>query len=387
MTRWNIAWLALAVVARSFIASSCESDDSCAEAEAEMSRVEFLQVSFETGADGKKHSLSTANGLKDAEVAAVAAIAASKRGDSTHPDLVIVGVGDSGTRGVKDTMENLGMKFSPDQDKECGDNQPTVAADPFISRLLTSAQGRISPTGYRQSPELWTAATMTLKATLLETFAGIVRNSTDLPMDSDVVWGLKSPGQYYMLPVYDNITENITKYLFVARDPRDLCTEDVVNHHNATAKMMQWFGQYQEGTQNGTDCYGYWASSMRDMFELYENEPRFRIVRIEDLAMPDPTADDSSLQIYNSLADFVKLPRPSPEDALSWLSHMHSFNDSYEGYHYEMTDENRTIVEAEFAKHVQEHPADQVLLDKLGYPSNKYGLLTPSSNAVLQVSQ
>ena len=41
-------------------------------------------------------------------------------------------------------------------------------------------------------------------------------------MGSDFAWGLKSPAQYYMLPVYDNITENNTRYLFVARDPRDL---------------------------------------------------------------------------------------------------------------------------------------------------------------------
>ena len=52
-----------------------------------------------------------------------------------------------------------------------------------------------------------------------------------------------------------------------------------------------------------------------------------------------------------------------------------------------MTDENRTIVEAEFAKHVQEHPAEQILLYKLGYPLNKYGLLKPSSDAVFQASQ
>lgn len=312
-----------------------------------------------------------------------------RRGSKDAADLVIVGIGDSGTRGVKDSMEFLGMKFSPNQDLYgSGDSQDCTPNDKFSPYLLVAAGGRISPEGYKSNPLLWNMATDSIRTSLHEGFRHIVENSTDLTMDSEIIWGLKSPGQYYLLPGYDTVTSNTTKFLFVARDPRDLCTHEPDGLHNATEKMIQWFGIYQAGTENGTDCYGYWASSLEDTLNIYETESRFKVVRIEDLVAPDPRVDSTSVNILKKLADFVGLPRPTDEDAANFLlAHMHPYNTSYQGYHYDMTDQNRTEKQVEFAKHAMEHPRELVLMNKLGYRMQTYGrddLGTPASPAVLR---
>jgi len=345
--------------------------------------VQFLQQSTVIEKVAQQHSIVTDRSTAARSNVTSGTDAAVMRGNSSTPSVVIVGFGDSGTRAVKDTFEFLGVKFSPLQDPDAGDNWASVINDMYTPLLLSAGQGKISREGYSKDPLLWAQAQGSVANSIWLTFGGIA-TQLGLDMVDSVPWGLKSPGQMYMLPVYDAVLKDSGRYLFVARDPRDFCAVDPGGIHNATQKELAWFGQYKAGTNNGTDCFGFWASGMQDVFDLYENDSRLGILRIEDLVMPDPAVDKSSTHILNSLADFAGVPRPSSEDALRWLTQQHSFSGSYMGQHYNLNDKNRSEIEANFSMHVKEHPGERALLDKLGYHFEKYGLEKPSSQRVFQ---
>ena len=64
----------------------------------------------------------------------------SSHGSLLHrPNLVISGVGDSGTRGVKNLLEALGVTFCRKHSNKAGDNKLTQTTHGCIPRLLKSA--------------------------------------------------------------------------------------------------------------------------------------------------------------------------------------------------------------------------------------------------------
>jgi len=63
--------------------------------------------------------------------------------EAAIPDIVIFGVGDSGTRGVKAMMENLGVAMCG-MTNPSGDNLNTMETHKYISELLLEANGRVS---------------------------------------------------------------------------------------------------------------------------------------------------------------------------------------------------------------------------------------------------
>jgi hypothetical protein len=71
---------------------------------------------------------------------------------SSVPDIVVVGFGDSGTRGVKQTLQNLGVRMCGNVSNS-GDNRYAIEENhEFIEGLLKSGQGRAnSMSSYRTS--------------------------------------------------------------------------------------------------------------------------------------------------------------------------------------------------------------------------------------------
>merc|ERR1719491_2848238 len=132
----------------------------------------------------------------------------------------------------------------------------------------------------------------------------------------------------------------------VSRDPRDTCT-------NQNQRNFHLFGPFVDGSKRGTDCWGFYASIWTQVFELYETDPRFKVVRVEDLVVPDPTQETLPTPMLNCMADFVGLPRATPEVALDILSESHQYNTSYMGHHYNMTDSVRADVEANLSSYIK----------------------------------
>merc|ERR1719188_1707995 len=70
------------------------------------------------------------------------------------PDIVIFGVGDSGTRGVKEMLEHLGVVFCHEVNK-AGDSMWHIMD--YIPSLLSSSNGHVSEAKGYASSKNWTA--------------------------------------------------------------------------------------------------------------------------------------------------------------------------------------------------------------------------------------
>mmetsp|Transcript_46122 Transcript_46122/g.86424 ORF Transcript_46122/g.86424 Transcript_46122/m.86424 type:complete len:364 (-) Transcript_46122:33-1124(-) len=287
------------------------------------------------------------------------------------PTVLITGTGDSGTRGIARAYQEMGMYFCESCKNEVEDNMPSFEIGlEYFYPLLLSGGGKIDPAGYKSS-SAWDPTMRKLEDTMVNTTTQMLAENSSLSFEG-LNWGIKVPSHFYLLPVYDEVFNHSVKYLMVARDPRDACTND--NQRN-----FHLYGPYLAGTKNGTDCWRFYSAFWTTVFNNYEFDPMFKVVRVEDLVVPEPTGVSP---VLNCMADFAGLSRPSPELAVDILSEAHEHNDSYMGHHYNMTDEERASTEAELFGQVKHDKQLQTVLSKLGYGFEHYELKTPTSSSV-----
>lgn len=309
-------------------------------------------------------------------------------GMSIWPDLVIVGLGDSGTRAVTSMMEGAGLVLSETR-TEAADNVLTwPATGKYATSLLDAAEGVFSPDGYRRNATLWKHATDSLKLTTMATGLSIVAQNYELA-PRKVFWGLKNPADYLLMPLYDEITSNYSKYLFVVRDPRDFqgfppsLLQSAANTAHLQNSLMNFetFGPHMKASKNLTDYWGYWSDIMSSVLFHYEKDARLKIVRIEDLVVPDPAEQLTSYHVLDCLAAHAGLPRP-PAESFRALQESHSHLDSYMGRHQRMTDEDRARQETSLWQRVQADEKVAGVMERLGYDLENYGMRRPGSASV-----
>ena len=227
------------------------------------------------------------------------------------PKVVIAGIGDSGTRGVRNLLYKLGVQMcsivNPASDNEC-----SMLPHNNIYSLLACTRGHVSASGYATCGKAFTAA-VDAEAD------GVARSWHCLGDRSERLWGFKNPRHVYLLPVIEHLYAAATMPILVARDPRDVCTGSNTGQFNE----LRRYGRYN-------DCFAWWASTWSDILEG-DGAKRFVIVRIEDLVLPEPRADGASMAVVHCLAKHAKLGDINTTTALSELQVMHGFAGSYGG--------------------------------------------------------
>lgn len=97
--------------------------------------------------------------------------------DVPRPNLVVVGIGHSGTRGVKNLLGDLGMAFCSDTYTDTGDNNPTMTADNYILQLLKSSKGKFDIDSFKKDKASFNTAVNALRKGIPATRACAAANN------------------------------------------------------------------------------------------------------------------------------------------------------------------------------------------------------------------
>lgn len=305
---------------------------------------------------------------------------------SDAPNLVIAGVGNSGTRGVKDLMQKLGLQMCYD----VNDSQDNMKTDPgfhpkvrkALKSLLEGDGGRISLAAYqRDSPQFQSLVSWQEKA-VAETARCAREGSHAGP------WGFKNPQQLYLWPISKHLYGDRSKLLLVARDPRDICSSRNQIQFNTYCESL--LGRRCGGE---SDCYSFWAKLNSDFLDENANTDSVRLVRIEDLAVPEPEVSRARVEC---LLDFSGLRQRQGEIGRLWsrgrrllfgdddiataVSTIHAHSKSYMGRHYGASDADRKS-RVEFTSKHQDPLVRKTML-RLGYDPDSFSLLQPRESTV-----
>lgn len=290
----------------------------------------------------------------------------------SSPSVVIVGICDSGTRGVEEAVINLGFKACQWALHEGSrDNILTRQLNDYINPVLTASNGSISDL-QKDAPEFADAMDTEI-AGAAKSLSCILEQESENPQ-AQLTWGYKNPDHIFLLPVVDAAFDYQPKFLIVARDPRDSCT---AHNQGQYDKYKQHF--FNEGEQQ--DCWQFWARVWDRVLNTYEHSQRVAVVRIEDLVMPNPDADPTSLMKLEQVMSFMGID-PTEENMIAELKGMHAYNETYMGHHYNMTEEDRHHLLGEISSR-----HDNTLLFKsmrrLGYSTSGFELTVPECQTVL----
>lgn len=304
------------------------------------------------------------------------------------PNIVITGIGDSGTRGMKLMLQHLGVSMCGwwDRPAGAGDNKLTMPTHLYIKDLLRAAHGSVnSRAGYMQSNS-FNEAVHAERSGAQNTLDCIIEDmdfmNASLPIGFK--WGYKNPRHAYLMPVMDVAFHNKHKVLMVARDPRDLCTGSKEDFGGLW--QLEKYGSIVLGErddQSLEQCMRFLASVWAPVLQDYGHDDNLLIVRIEDLVMPDPTASNTSQQMLKRIMEYAADISPSIEQLQEELKESHSHADSYMGHHQGMTLAEKEAVEIQTASYKGEvHD----MMKALGYQTDHYGLIDPSHPRVLSLA-
>lgn len=304
------------------------------------------------------------------------------------PDIVILGIGDSGTRGVKGMMQSLGVAMchnvNPTQD-----NRFTMPAQNKIWALLRAAEGHVSAAqGYMRSDVFDEAVKLERQGAQQTRDCAI----EDMGLDKNALpghfrWGCKNPRHAYLMPVMDAAFEGKQKMLAVARDPRDLCTGGNRGQEGSFGHVVKLFEEVADfhhlvlKSEPNDDplhrCLSFVAAVWTSVLNEYDHHDNFLVVRIEDLVIHDPITTSEGQTTVERMATHAGIS-PSAEQVQEQLNLTHEHRDSYMEQRF--SDQERQHLEHKVASH--EGPIHDVMR-KLGYNVESYGLTTPQHPRVI----
>eukprot|EP00416_Gambierdiscus_australes_P032772 CAMPEP_0171088970 /NCGR_PEP_ID=MMETSP0766_2-20121228/21096_1 /TAXON_ID=439317 /ORGANISM="Gambierdiscus australes, Strain CAWD 149" /LENGTH=265 /DNA_ID=CAMNT_0011546795 /DNA_START=1 /DNA_END=798 /DNA_ORIENTATION=+ len=194
----------------------------------------------------------------------------------------------------------------------------------------------------------------------------VTRGGRALP---SLAWGFKEPHYAWLLPAMDRAFNNHSRYLIIARDPRDMCTNKIQDQFNLYSKCLRIRGT----------CFHFWAEFWQRLLAAYEFNPRFAVLRIEDLVVPDPATTDRSRRTLSCLLDHVGVQPRNGTRMMKSLARFHKHNASYMGHHNNISAANRARLEQRVSGMKEVHDT----MRRLGYHPHRFELLQPTSRAVL----
>lgn len=232
-----------------------------------------------------------------------------------HPNVVITALGHCGTSALTKSLWNLGLGHCPDVDAYNEPNEAHAERYQHIRALLSSA-GRIDLASYKRKPRAFQKAVDWMLALSRHQAACMAFTPSTIPRGEDFVWGWKEPHFIYLLPIMQEAYKGRTKFLVVARDPRDMCA---VEEGEKAPGDGQEFENYGDLVASKDDCWAWWANTWNMVLDGYEANPNFAVVRIEDLVLPNPKESNSSREVLRCVMRHVGL-KEKPEGLSATLA-------------------------------------------------------------------
>lgn len=309
-----------------------------------------------------------------------------KRSSADAP-IIIAGVGDSGTRGVKELMEKLGVDMCWDTN----DSQDNQRTDPLLHpkviqhlKNILRHKHRISLSAYQEDASSFQALVRWQKQQVSSTY----RCAQSFAV-KPALWGFKNPQQLYMWPISEYAFGGNSRLLVVLRDPRDICTSRNQNQFKMYCDSV--LGRPCANDED--DCYSFWAKLFSDFLDEHSMKDTVKFVRIEDLSVSDPALSRRTVQcllsfanieerssLFSSLLSYLPTALAGPDEIQHALEPLHAHRSSYLGWHYNATEESRMA----HVRHTKDHhdPLVQETMLRLGYDPNSFKLLTPREHGV-----
>mmetsp|Transcript_35999 Transcript_35999/g.64707 ORF Transcript_35999/g.64707 Transcript_35999/m.64707 type:complete len:346 (+) Transcript_35999:52-1089(+) len=335
-------------------------------------RILILGCSFRWGAGLVARKSSTQSGWSDLD---------------TVPDVIIAGIGNSGTRGVKQLMETLGLRMCKDINENEDNIETSFSTNSWVLDQLTRliSEGRkLSVEAYEKYPDSFQRLLMWQREKVAATYHCALPNS-----DEHAIWGFKNPSQLYMWPVTHLAYAGRTKLLLVTRDPRDICTAENQNQFEAFCP-----GLLGRACSGESDCYSFWARVWSDVLAEFVPKGNVKLVRIEDLAVREPAMVRSKVRCILNYAGLTAPPSSSSNPSLlsfeptqinddvieKSLIPIHEHSSSFMGHHYNATDQDRREHVALTSNH--NDPLVKQMMLRLGYDPKEFALLPPWEESI-----
>lgn len=298
------------------------------------------------------------------------------------PPFIIAGIGDSGTRGVKELMQTLGLRMCDAVNDNEDNIQTSFMADSDrvngIVHLIRAAGGTLSA-NYHRNFDAFQHLLSWQKRHLEDTKHCALRDSKN----ASAVWGLKNPAQLYMWPITEHAYENRSKLLLVVRDPRDICTSKNQEQFKTFCETLLGHPCTYE-----SDCYSFWAKVWYDVSEHFVPSGNVKLVRIEDLAVPNPAAARRQVEC---MLDFAGLRRETGgtrtyesnmyhREIEEALGRVHEHSSHFMGKRNGATTWYRTFLASGTSNH--KDPLVKKMMLHLGYDPSSFKLLKPKEAAM-----
>ncbi|KAL9178887.1 hypothetical protein ACHAXT_011860 [Thalassiosira profunda] len=282
-----------------------------------------------------------------------------------EPDVVVFGVGDSGTRGINHFLHEAGNVHMCDgnRHRHTEDCNPTKACHPPNSadamemlRTDDDAPPQLSEM-HATHPKQFQKVVQCERESSQTVFAGI--DSSGAGEGESVFWGYKNPRHSYILPVLIEAFGNHTAYIFVARHPYDICSGKNQNQFRAFGHIFA----------SGNSCMNFWFEAMSQLLTLIEEHSESaRIVRTESLVLGGISQRDATSKCIASVVGY----KYDEKAARASTSIMIQHNSSYGG---QSRVEDNGKANRLWKKAVSETAeAHHALASKLGYNLTAYGL-------------
>jgi len=280
--------------------------------------------------------------------------------------------------------------------------------EPRIISFLRAGNGEMTRAAFLNNHSMFWTTVVWMKQMAHRDFECLLENYSST---ANLYWGFKEPHYAWLLPVMDEAFYNLTKYLIVARDPRDICS-------NSLQDQFEKYGQYM----GQPDCYKWWSGYWSHLLDAYEHDARFAVVRIEDLVVPDPRLSLKAVETLNCVITHIGMQVKTPElvsalrllqgsEEMSSISVLHStpaseaalrryppevrmenimkevqvlheHKGAYMGHHNNQTKDDRFQLARLLAVRTDE-PVIHATMKRLGYDVEDFKLNTPTSPAVL----
>ena len=251
---------------------------------------------------------------------------------SRHPDVVVFGVGDSGTRAFTDYLSGAGGVHMCDgggprkgsRNPKTLDCTPTQECQLGPSSPLTQGQAsrpvQLSRAAYMTaSSEAFRDTVQCERLQSEKVFRKIQRKFQNETEDC-CFWGYKNPRHTYLLPVIREAFGDDTGMILVARHPYDVCSGKNQAQYN---HFGHWFGN------NGTEmpsCMEFWFQVMSQVLHTIEAHPRtMRIVRIETLVLDAQWRKERAGRCIGDLLGYDYSPRRDREATAAMAGHGGSY--------------------------------------------------------------
>lgn len=300
----------------------------------------------------------------------------------TRPHIIIAGLGDSGTRGVRDLMDAVGVGMCSCTNPSM-DNNLSFPVHDCVDNLLAGGNGVVSMKAFMKAEEPWERTLRAMKASMLLT--GECARRTSRRASPHSVWGYKSQRHIYLVPVIQHALASLsgprTLMLLVSRDPRDICTGKVHGAAGAETEMLGRAYGY-----DGSSCLGWYSAMWTSMLpelggDAFQDSAAasLAIVRIEDLVVPVPEKGSTSEHILKCIMRRVHLAPSHRKKIQGGLAMMHAYRTSYLGMGGHGNERHLTNIGNGVESHTEMHG----VMQQLGYKVDEYGLDEPASARVI----